>query len=242
MTTLGFQFLITLCESLAEEGIAIGSEDDFVGLEIDSDDGHLGLGDWKTVNHSIGLVLVLHRLEHSGNHDLSGWIVGFQEFTFVNTFCQECSDSLSPKFGQTGFVRFGVVEILSVNQTLAVAHEPYLTSASTVNDGRCTKALLWTDGHATDGEAQPVVTTNHLRNADAELPTTDIRGHTTDVPADEQHGITAVAEPGNMATERLRSAPVDDGDEVICDDQAVFAFLGGALRDKALFEYLHKVV
>ena len=240
--TLFIESSLTFCQRGFKEGIAIGGKDNLMGLEIDSDDEHLGLGDGKTVDHGIGLVLVLHRLEHGGNHDLTGWVVGFQEFAFVNTFCQECSDSLSAKFGQTSLVRLGVVEILSANQALAVAHEPYLASAPAVNDGRSTEALLGTDSHATDGKAQPVVTTDHLRNADAKLPTAYIGRHTTDVPADEQHGITAVAEPGDMTTERLRSAPVDDGDKVICDDQAVFAFLGGALRDKALFEYLHKVV
>ena len=63
--------------------------------------------------------------------------------------------------------------------------------------------------------------------------------HLTDIAADEYHGIAAIADTWAMVTLGLGSASVDHGDEIICDDQAVFAFLCGALRYEVLLDDFH---
>ena len=93
--------------------------------------------------------------------------------------------------------------------------------------------------HATEGETPAVMFADDLRGTDAELMAAGIGGHATDVAADELHGVTAIARPGTMVARGLRRAAVDNGNEVICDDQAVFAFLRGTFRDDALLENLH---
>ncbi len=70
----------------------------------------------------------------------------------------------------------------------------------------------------------------------AELMAADVGRHAADVTADDLHGIAAVAHPRAMAATGLRRAAVDHSDEVIGDDQAVFAFLFWTFRNEALFE------
>ena len=79
----------------------------------------------------------------------------------------------------------------------------------------------------------------HFRDTHTEMMTTRIRRHPTDISANQQHRIAAVADPGDVFSKCLGSAAVDNGNKVICDDQAVFAFLCWALRNDTLFYYLH---
>ena len=68
---------------------------------------------------------------------------------------------------------------------------------------------------------------------------TDVGRHTTDIPADEQHGITSVAFPGTVAPLGLRRGAVNDCYEVIGYDDSVLASLLGILRDDALLYDFH---
>ena len=66
-----------------------------------------------------------------------------------------------------------------------------------------------------------------------------VGGHLTDIATDEHHGVAAIADTWAMVALGLRGATVDNGDEIICDDQAVFAFLCGALRYEVLLDDFH---
>ena len=80
---------------------------------------------------------------------------------------------------------------------------------------------------------------NGSGDAFAELLTADVGWHAADITAYDSHGIASIAHPGAMAVGGLRGGSVDDGDEVICDDDSVLAFLRGALRNDALLYYFH---
>ena len=64
-------------------------------------------------------------------------------------------------------------------------------------------------------------------------------GHMLNVTAHQLHGIASVGAEDTVAILALRRATVNDSNEVICDDDAVLAFLLGVLRDEALFDDFH---
>ena len=76
-------------------------------------------------------------------------------------------------------------------------------------------------------------------DAFTELLTTDVSRHAADIAAHKLHRISAIAHPRAMVIGGLRRGSVDDGDEVICDDDSVLAFLRGVLRNDALLYYFH---
>ena len=122
---------------------------------------------------------------------------------------------------------------------MTVANEPHFPSESAVDDGRGCEAFLGVFSHSLLGESEPVVAGNGPGDAFAELLTADVGWHAADVAADKLHRIASIAHPGAMAVGGLRGGSVDDGDEVICDDDSVLAFLRGALRNDALLYYFH---
>ena len=78
-----------------------------------------------------------------------------------------------------------------------------------------------------------------LRGSDAELMARCVRGQFSDDTADDGHRITAVGHAGAPLACGLRGGAVDDGDEVICDDDSVLAFLRGVLWREALLDDFH---
>ena len=83
------------------------------------------------------------------------------------------------------------------------------------------------------------MTTQSLGSTYTKLMARRVCRHLTDIAADEYHGIAAIADTWAMVTLGLGSASVDHSDEIICDDQAVFAFLCGALRYEVLLDDFH---
>ena len=75
--------------------------------------------------------------------------------------------------------------------------------------------------------------------SDAELMTGGLGGHLADDAADDGHRITAVGHAGAPLARGLRGGAIDDGDEVICDDDSVLAFLRGILWCEALLDDFH---
>ena len=63
--------------------------------------------------------------------------------------------------------------------------------------------------------------------------------HPTNIARHEQHSITPIAVQPTMTVVALRRAAINDSYEIICDDDAVLAFLLGVLGDDALFYNLH---
>ena len=78
-----------------------------------------------------------------------------------------------------------------------------------------------------------------LCGLDAELMARCVGRHLPDKTADDGHRIAAIRHAGTPLACGLRSGAVDDGDEVICDDDAVLAFLSGVLRNEALLDDFH---
>ena len=84
-----------------------------------------------------------------------------------------------------------------------------------------------------------IVAADGCRGAEAELVARDIGRHLRDEPGGDLHRVLAIALAAMEAAGGLRGGAVDDGDEVICDDQAVFAFPCGVLRNEALLDDCH---
>ena len=147
------------------------------------------------------------------------------------------------------FVGLGIVEVLTVDQAMAVAYEPYFASQTAVNDDRSAETLLGMVVElleylpalvaAQAAEQGKVALANDARGSEAELVARDVLGHTSDIATDELHGVASIAHRAVMASLGLRGGAVDDGYEVSGDDDSVLAFLRGVLRDDALLYYFH---
>ena len=72
---LTFQALLGVGECRQQKGIAVGGEYDFPGLEVERDDAYILLWDRKSVDDSIGFVLLLHGFEHVWNDGVAGGVV-----------------------------------------------------------------------------------------------------------------------------------------------------------------------
>ena len=64
--------------------------------------------------------------------------------------------------------------------------------------------------------------------------------HATNIARHQQHSITPIAMQPTMTVVALRRATINDCYEIICDDDAVLAFLLGVLGDDVLFYNLHE--
>ena len=228
-----------LFECGSELGITIAGEDNLPRLEVECKHGDERLGDMESVDDGIGLVLILHDLDHVGNHHLAGWVERLAKLLLGIALSQELAHSGCPHLGQLLFVGLGIIVVFASHQTMTIANEPHLAAHTTIDDGRGGKSLFGMLGHAALGKSQPVMTADGFGDAFAELLTTDIGRHAADISADYLHGIATIAHPGAMATAGLRSGTVDDSDEVICDDDSVLAFLLGVLRNDALLDDFH---
>ena len=75
---------------------------------------------------------------------------------------------------------------------------------------------------------------------ETELMTGGLGGHLADDTADDGHRIAAIRHAGTPLARGLRGGTVDDGNEVICDDDSVLAFLRGVLWCEALLDNIHE--
>ena len=219
--------------------VAVAGEDYLPGLEVEGEHGYEPLGDGEAIDDGIGDVLVVHDLEHPWDHHLTGRVERLSKVRLFIALCQQFPDACGTHLSQFLFIGLGIVVVVATDETMAVAYEPYLTAHAAIDNGRGRKAFFRMCGHADLGEAQPVMTADGFRNTFAELLAADVGRHVTDIAADEQHGIAPVAPPREVAAGSLRSGAVDDGDEVICDDDSVLAFLRGALRNDAFLYDIH---
>lgn len=83
--------------------------------------------------------------------------------------------------------------------------------------------------------------TDVSRNTLHELCASGLFRHLADITADEQHRIAPVAVEKAMSILRFTGGTIDDGYKVICDDDAVLAFLSGVLGYAVLLDYFHRV-
>jgi len=63
--------------------------------------------------------------------------------------------------------------------------------------------------------------------------------HVTNVTAHQLHGIATITAEETVTILRLAGRAIDDGNKIICDDDAVLAFLRGILGDEGLLDYFH---
>ena len=66
-----------------------------------------------------------------------------------------------------------------------------------------------------------------------------VLGHAANVATGQLHGVAAIAAEQAVAILRLAGRTIDDGNEVICDDDSVLAFLRGILWDESLLDNFH---
>ena len=98
---------------------------------------------------------------------------------------------------------------------------------------------LFAAAFAESGPERGIAFADDARGSETELVARGLLGHATDIAADQLHGIAPVAHPAIVATLGLGGGAVDDGDEVIGDDDSVLACLLWALGDQALFDDIH---
>ena len=75
VAALLLEALLGFGECGQEEGIAVGGEHDFPGLEVECDDTHVLLWYRESVDDSVGFVLLLHGFEHVWNDSVAGGVV-----------------------------------------------------------------------------------------------------------------------------------------------------------------------
>ena len=235
---------LTFGKGGAEEGVAVGGEHNLPGTEVEGDDGHLLLGYGETVDDGIGDVLVAHLLQHPGDDGAAGDVVG-QYLFGSHTFVEQLPDSRGALFGQRLLVGLRILVKLTTDEALAVAHEPHL-AANTAEDGcRGGESLLGMlaqtadDGLLVGLPEGDVALAYRCADTHAELVAGVVLGHVANEVGNDAHGVAAVRHAAAVVAGSLRRGAVDDGNEVVSDDDSVLAFLRGIFRDEVLFDYCH---
>ena len=77
------------------------------------------------------------------------------------------------------------------------------------------------------------------RNTTKEGFTSGVLRHATNIATNQFHGVSSVTIEQAMAIVGLGRGAVDDSNKVICDDDAVLAFLRGILWDEGLLYNFH---
>ena len=221
----------------AQERIAVGSENDIPGLEVEGN--HLDVAgvDGETIDHTISDVLLLHRLNHTGNDNRSGDVVA-AEFFLSDALRQEASNLVSTHGSEFGLIRFRIVVEDFANNTLTIANHPYLALQSAEDNDRSGEAVFGMFCQ-TWKHRLLIVFADVSRDALHKLRAGNVFRHLADITTDQQHRIASIAIEQTVAILRLAGRTVDNGYEVICDDDSVLAFLRGVLRDEALLDDLH---
>ena len=152
------------------------------------------LRDTGTIDDGIGDVLLLpHDAHHVGQYLLAGCVVD-EKMLLVGAV----ADDVGTPAGQFGFVWLGVLKECAVDETLAIAHHPYLAAQTAIDNGR--------GGKTVDGVGQGTATMQPSvahrvgkpsGDANAELVAGNVGRHVADILRHELHGVASVA--GEMA-------------------------------------------
>ena len=254
-----------LIECGHEEGVAVGGEHQFPGLEVEGDDAHVGLRNGESVYYAVRNVLLLHGFQHAWYDGGAGRVVA-QQLVDGLALGQLAAHLVGAHGGQLGFGGLGVVVVggLGVGvvgvvggvdsvggvgvvggvgghwggQALAVAYEPQLAAQAAVDGHGGGQTVFGVLGQAGQ-HGFAVVPAHGGSDAAQELVARGVFGHAAYVAADDVHGLAAVGAQQGVTVVGLRGGAVDDGYEVRGDDEAVFAFLSGALGHEGLFDDFH---
>lgn len=140
--------------------------------------------------------------------------------------------------------RFRIVIVVVANEALAVANHPDFPVQSAIDNGRSSEPLFRMLGQMLQPAMHPtaysgVTLAYVLGNPEAELMTCKRLRCLAQIAGNEFHGVAAIASTQTKAPVGLACRAVDDSDEVISDDDSVFAFLLCVLRDYVLFYDRH---
>ena len=231
------ELLLTLGKGGTEHGVAVAGQHDVPRAEVEGDEADVKSIDGKTIDDTVGDILLAHGFQHVGNDDGTGNVVT-QQLVLSHTRSQQPLYLLGTHGGQFCLSRFGVVEELSVNHTLTVANHPYLPVQTAIDDCRAGQSVFRVL-HQPLEHRLFVMLADIGRHTTHELLAGRRLRHVADVARNQQHGIAPIAVQPTVTVVALRRAAVDDSNEIICDDDAVLAFLLGVLGDDALFYNLH---
>ena len=193
--------------------------------------------DVESVNHTIRDVLLTHSLYHTWYDDTTCRIVDEQLFLF-NTRSQLTLHLFGPHRSQLSFIGLGIIVVLVADEALAVAHHPHLTIQTTEDDGRTSQAIFWMLSQ-TGQHRLLIMFVEVSSDTRQELFAGGRLRHATDITLCQLHSIAPIGAQQAMAILTLRGAAVDYSDEVICDDDAVLAFLLWVLGNEILLDNFH---
>ena len=207
------------------------------GTEVEGDDADVLARNVEAVDDAVGYVLLAHGVNHLDNNYLARCVVA-QQFIDGLAFCQLSFGFLCAQGSQLGLVGLGVVVILATDKTLTVAYHPNLSTDAAEDDSRAGKPVFGMVGKPLE-HGFLVVLADIGRYTRQKLLARGGLGHVADIAGSELHGIAAVGAQQAMPIVGLRSAAVNDGDEVICDDDSVLAFLLWVLGYEVLLDDFH---
>ena len=147
-------------------------------------------------------------------------------------------DNTGPLFSKFILVRFWIIEILTSNQTLAVANHPNLASHPAENDGTGRDSFLRMVSQIWDFRLL-ILLADLFSDTQTEIVTRYAFWGFANILPNEFHGIAPITIKETVTTIGLRGRAVNDCNEIVSDDDAVLAFLLGIFRYDDLFYYLH---
>lgn len=225
-----------------EERVTVAGQHDFLGLEVECQHADVLLGYAGTVDDGVFDVLLFPHDGHHFGDDGFPCMVANEKVGLVGA----ALDDIGTLGRQLCFVWLGILEKFAIDQTLAVANQPYLTAQTAEDDGRGGKAVdrvgqqtTATEPPAGEDGAAAGSTGKSARYLDAETVAGGVGRHLFDALRHQLHGIAAVGAEAAEPLGTLRRGAVDDRDEVICHDDAVLAFPVWIFRDDGLFDDVH---
>ena len=124
---------------------------------------------------------------------------------------------------------------------MAVANHPDFATQATENDDATGQAVFRMLGQPLEHRLLLMLSNISCYATEKALARRVLR-HAANVAGDQLHGIAPIAAKKAVTMLRLRRGAIDDGYEIICDDDSVLAFHLWILRDEFLFDNLHERV
>ena len=121
---------------------------------------------------------------------------------------------------------------------MAVANHPYFATQAAEDDNAARQTVFRVIGQPLKHRLLIVLANVSCNTTQKSLARRVLR-HVADVATGQLHGVTAIAAEQAVAILRLAGRTIDDGNEVICDDDSVLAFLRGILWDESLLDNFH---
>lgn len=166
-------------------------------------------------------------------------IVG-HEILYIAAVRQGFAYMLRPYVCHTPLVWFGIVVNNAVDDTLTVAHHPYLVSMAAINHGACRHTMSGIGLQSFEVNVMRDIDIAHGRSdTGTEIPRRYVARHLADEITDGEHAQPSVAHGVIDTCGTLARAAVDDGDEIIVYHRRVFACLAAYLSYDCLFYYYH---